>query len=276
MKLALIVPVDLLDRYASQSDGVHLVLAHIVLTSPIYANWYRQRSEAGDTIILDNGAYEFNEPLPADQLIHAAELVNASTVVAPDFPGRPWQQTHDIYRRFRDQLPTRFGIFACPQSALGDADGWMRCFEEFSLDHERLTHIGVSILACPNAFRTITNTNSIELNRFVAAAAIRRNTSMLAQLRRFNIRLHFLGLGEWTLAHLISTYDDIGASIDTKRPLKRSLSVMKPMDLRDITTPSPSQHANIQLDIDLLQFYATGGREATKFGPAPELPNALR
>lgn len=222
MKLALIAPTNLLDKYAVHSDGVHLVLAATVLRDPAYAEWYRKRAMAGDIVILDNMAYEKGEPITMLEIIEAANRVDATTVVAPDFPGRHWRATYDSYRSFRDQLPDKFQVFGCPQSADGDIEGLVTCFNSMAEDSERLSHIGVSILACPNAAHYVTGTRDIEANRFFMTCILRDQGMAKDYLNDRGIKLHYLGLGEQNL-DLIQYYRGYADSLDTKGPVKSGL-----------------------------------------------------
>lgn len=214
----------MLDWYASMSDGIHLTLAHMVLKDPVYTAWYRKRSEAGETIILDNGAYETGEPMTPLELVEAAKRVGATTVVAPDYPGQRWQKTMQAYQQFYDELPEPFKILGIPQSAHGDIAGWERCFNDMfeanrrDREPNRLSHLGMSILACPNAFREATKTKDIELNRFVATAHAREHCIAKDWLHDAQVNVHYFGFG--ARADLLPYYRDFGTSMDTKGPVK--------------------------------------------------------
>lgn len=223
MKLALISPVSMLDKYASQSDGIHLVLVGMVLSNPVYTAWYRKRSEAGDTIILDNNAYENGEPAPMEKIVEAAKMVGATTVVAPDYPGRSWRKTWQAYQLFKDKLPEPFKVFGCPQSDPGDITGWTDCFNAMAAEPQRLSHLGMSILACPVAFGHWTRTDDVELNRFAATSHIRYNGLAKDLLEGAGIKIHYLGLGDKHV-DLIQHYRDYGDSLDTKGPIKAGLA----------------------------------------------------
>jgi hypothetical protein len=54
---------------------------------PEYADLYRSKSRNGEFVILDNSMMELGESMISDQLLHIAERVGASEVVAPDYPG---------------------------------------------------------------------------------------------------------------------------------------------------------------------------------------------
>lgn len=84
MKLAIIAPTNLLDSCARLSS-YHLVLAHEYLNNEEYRNFYNERSDFGDEIILDNGAFENGESLLASALLEIAKELKPTTVIMPDF-----------------------------------------------------------------------------------------------------------------------------------------------------------------------------------------------
>lgn len=86
MMLALIPPIKNLDY--SRLSEMDFALADIALSHPEYAEYYAERPK-DRWLIMDNGAYEIGAPLPIESLLHAAELLKANEIVAPDFPFRP-------------------------------------------------------------------------------------------------------------------------------------------------------------------------------------------
>jgi len=274
MKLALIAPTRLLDGYGSQSEGVHLALVHVALQDPEYADWFKRRSMAGDTVILDNGAYEHGSPSPIEEILKAAELVRATTVVAPDFPGERWTKTVDALVDFVDKLPPRYYVFGVPQSEVGDYVGWGNSLQIMSqLSRSlRISHIGVSILACPNAFRRITNTPDVEVNRLVATGYM-RHLEEQGLLRR-RAKLHYLGLGH--RVDFVRHYD-IADSLDTASPIRHGLVCRTYQDgyLPGGKTPghldfamqgytTEAQRLAMQFNIDVLKAHARAAEGTEK------------
>jgi len=83
MKFAPIVPIRYLDRLASLSN-YHLVLSQW-LSEPSYYKFYSNCWNRGDTLILDNGAYELNTSVSFDDLLQSYQrLGGADIVVIPD------------------------------------------------------------------------------------------------------------------------------------------------------------------------------------------------
>lgn len=85
MRAALMAPTSLLESVQPFSD-YHLVLVHKVVYDHKYCEYCRQRSKAGDYVILDNGAVEKGgRSVPLRDAILAAVLCKPSLVVLPDF-----------------------------------------------------------------------------------------------------------------------------------------------------------------------------------------------
>ena len=83
MKLCNIAPAGHLRELTGQDD-MHLILAHWVLNNKEYAAYYRERSEAGDYIILDNAAHEYKQSIAVELIIAAGDIVHPSEIVLPD------------------------------------------------------------------------------------------------------------------------------------------------------------------------------------------------
>lgn len=60
-------------------------LAHLVLTQPRYAAYYRLHHSGH--VFLDNSFYERQEPLSVNQILEAAELIRPNIIQAPDWIG---------------------------------------------------------------------------------------------------------------------------------------------------------------------------------------------
>lgn len=217
MKLCLISPVVGLQQYATQSEGVHLALVHLVEESQEYADFYRQQSEKGDVIILDNGAFEFGFPCPTDRLIKAAEKIKAHVLVAPDYPGQAWEKTLISTEDFVNEVrKTPYTVMGCPQSLVGDWRGWLESFRQMATIDSKLSHIAVSILATPNAFGDLVgNAKDIELCRLMATVLL-KDALKKRHLNFQGKKIHYLGAGH--RLDLLQYYD-IADSLDTSSPV---------------------------------------------------------
>lgn len=83
MKVAIITPTLLLNKFAARSD-YQFVLAHKFKEDAAYRAFYKARSTMGDRIIVDNGAYEFTTAVDADSLLKVASELDADICVLPD------------------------------------------------------------------------------------------------------------------------------------------------------------------------------------------------
>ena len=84
MKIANICPPDLLDDVIDEGETYHLVLTSIINKYPAYREFYLERIERGDFVILDNDAYEITDGGSTDDLIRAIQELKPSEVVLPD------------------------------------------------------------------------------------------------------------------------------------------------------------------------------------------------
>ncbi len=194
MKHALIAPTKYL-HLIPEGSNFHLLLAHLMKDEE-YSSFYRARQEAGDFIIVDNGAFEFKKPLPVDKYY---KLVNDSgiipdVIVAPDYPFEDWAKTVDSTAKFVEDYGNYFdvdktNIMAVPQSVKGDHIGWVKAYSEFSL-MEDVEFIGMSILGIPNAFCQLTGTDAISFNRIFASIFLKNNNLVC------NKKHHYLGCDE--------------------------------------------------------------------------------
>ena len=148
-KFGIITPTAYLN-YAKQSS-FHLVLAHLVDTDPIYAEFYLNRSLAGDFIILDNSAFELPTPYKPEKLISIGERIQADLIVLPDYPFSPGERTIKAAKEFAPQFrDAGFGTFFAPQSEYGDYIDWFNTYC-WASESDLIDSIGLSILGIPNA-----------------------------------------------------------------------------------------------------------------------------
>ncbi len=129
MRVAIITPVPLLADYTEIIGSDHLVLAHLVLTSKIYTDYYRQRSNDGHFILLDNSAHELGDSIRTDLLIETARRVNASEIALPDrvfFGDDTLRTSQAAIQTYRRELP-KTSVMGIPQGRV--AREFYDCFE---------------------------------------------------------------------------------------------------------------------------------------------------
>lgn len=95
MTFCVIAPAAGLEKWARLSR-THLVLSHV--RNPIYREFYRQRREAGDLVILDNGAYEGQ--MDPEKLLEAIIQYHPQVIVLPDILLGDAKQSFEIARDF--------------------------------------------------------------------------------------------------------------------------------------------------------------------------------
>lgn len=148
-----ITPISYLEYTASSKT--HLVLAHLVDESETYADFYKQRSLAGDFIMMDNSAYELKVPYAPEKLIDLAALCGAHAVVLPDYPFQPAEVTINAAVEFTPIIKAAgLKTFFVPQSKTGDLENWIRGYE-WAAGNPDIDIIGMSILGIPNALSNI-------------------------------------------------------------------------------------------------------------------------
>jgi hypothetical protein len=203
MDFAIISPTSGLERYATLSK-VHLVLSH-QCGDPVYRDFYLGRREAGDTLILDNGAYENGEPFINPETV---QYLEPSVVVLPDYPLQKWQKTWhaaihtlDVW----DHEALEFQWLYIPQAEKGDLHGFLESYTE-AADDPRISWIGI-----PRALAYAITDNP--LMRVEFARMVRKDHPRL--------KLHAFGMVNGDV-HEIPYLDAAGVtSIDSSAPVWR-------------------------------------------------------
>lgn len=192
-KFGYIAPVEYLDLIPEDAT-FHLILAHL-LKDKQYAAYYREKADRGDTIICDNGAFEFKRSLDPEPLMKliADSGVKPTYVVAPDYPFEPWSVTYDSTVAFIEMAKDEdYEIMAVPQSETGNYKGWLECYKRLA-ELPEVKVMGMSILGMPNAFCELTGTKDIAANRIFATAYMCREGLVS---NRKDLSHHYLGLGD--------------------------------------------------------------------------------
>ncbi|RWZ87248.1 MAG: hypothetical protein EO766_12035 [Hydrotalea sp. AMD] len=146
----IIAPTAYLSSYAVLSD-THLALAHLVDTDSKYASWYKNVSEHGDFIIMDNGAFELGESYEPAKLIELGRKCGAKAIVLPDYPGQSSQLTIDAAIKWAPMIQNAgFYTMFVPQSNIGNTTDWINAYN-WAAGNELVDMIGMSILGIPNA-----------------------------------------------------------------------------------------------------------------------------
>lgn len=83
MHIALITPTSLLDRLCL-TGKVQMCLAHRVIEDETYATFYRNASDAGSLVMMDNSLWELGEAMMLTDLMPALEAVRPDELIVPD------------------------------------------------------------------------------------------------------------------------------------------------------------------------------------------------
>lgn len=189
-----ISPVGHLDDFCA-SNKVHLILAHLIETNDVYADWYKARNEFK---IMDNSAFEmYKQKRPmydATKLLGMAQRVEADVIVMPDYPNAHSEITIAYAEQLGPQFHDNgFKTFFVPQSTIGDMNDYLSAWE-YAVSSPNVDFIGVSILGVPNAFGSIESGN--KLQRFLSRwkmMKILEEKGFLEEAVLNNKKLHFLG-----------------------------------------------------------------------------------
>lgn len=223
MDFAHISPTAYLDHFCREQKS-DLLLAHLVEHDPIYTSFYQLKPKHPEGYrILDNSCFEMykqGRPMyPSDKLIDMGTLVDADYIVMSDYPGEAWTKTRDaaieLAPKFRG---AGFGTFYVPQAETGNLRDLLTSFE-WACSAAEVDYIGISILACPNAFGV---EKANKLQRFLARWKIIEQLEQTLTLTKAVLRgkkIHLLGMvdgpNEISLLRqyvpIISTWDSSAA-----------------------------------------------------------------
>ena len=150
-QFCIITPTAYLERFASQSS-MHLVLAHLVDTDEVYADFYASRNEFK---IMDNGAFELGQSYDPTKLIELGLRCKADAIVLPDYPFEPASKTVEASLALIDPVKDAgFKTMFVPQSKTGDVEDWIRGYV-WASETPSIDIVGMSILGIPNALDKI-------------------------------------------------------------------------------------------------------------------------
>lgn len=239
----IITPTTYLEQYASQSN-FHLVLAHLVDTDVKYAEFYRQMSDRGDFLIMDNGAFELGESYEPSKLIGLAQRCGADAIVLPDYPGKPGCKTIDAAVKLIDQVKAEgFMTFFCPQSAVGDFGDWIDTYM-WASNNPDIDIIGMSILAIPNALPEISKQYArIVMTRLMIDRGI----------FNFNKYHHYLGLNSPNEIPSLVSMEAV-TSLDSSNPVWCGINGLRYNTNCDSYMPISKKYLR---EVDFNQEYTT-------------------
>ena len=211
MKTALISPTAFLSEVQPFSD-YHLCLTHKVIFDHKYQEFYRERSKAGDFIILDNSAAERRgRSVPLKDVVLAAVLIKPKVVVLPDYlfdSDRTLDELENALRspqlRFLRRVMPDIKLCAVVQGV--DPDDWLECFHVLNDPRNGIDHLGIPKI-----------TGQVFGNRLTALERIKRRVKKPCHL-----------FGVWWKA----TLDDVAkeaqydfvVGVDTPKPVRLAVA----------------------------------------------------
>lgn len=142
MQVAIIAPIPLLYKYAIRSK-YHMALAHLVLENLDYANFYRERSAAGEYVILDNSIIELGEAVSIDIILEAAARIKAHEIILPDVYRDGMGTLNAIDRVFHHDAEKLKGykLMAVPQGKT--MSDWLYCYKKILRNFPQIDVIGI-------------------------------------------------------------------------------------------------------------------------------------
>lgn len=134
MRPCFIVPTANIENLAAVSSDIHLLLAHKIIESSVYAKAYGELSKKGHYIIVDNSAFELGYSMGVVDLVEAARATSAHEIVLPevykDKDATLKTVNESIYRvRVLTNPNETYKLGAVIQS--DTFNGYINCVEEF-------------------------------------------------------------------------------------------------------------------------------------------------
>lgn len=210
IKVCVITSTSHLFVYPELGD-MDMSLSHLILQDEAYAGYYREQSNKGRYVLLDNSAFELEQQgkgLDPDPVLDAAEITNPSEVIATDvlFKG---QETLESTREFiaamrRRDLIGRYKVMGVVQGRTQDE--WLGCLEGL-LSIPEINVIGLSKLSVPMSFlgekessgnvarARLECTRKIQ-KRIDTARVLNRAVLPFQRLGR-DVQVHLLGADNW-------------------------------------------------------------------------------
>lgn len=221
-----ISPTKYLSKY-TQSNGAHLLLAHLVEEDPEYCEYYANLTD-GKYKIMDNSAFEMfklGRPMyESSKLIEMGKACKADCIVLSDYPKEHSSKTVEAAKRLIPEFKTEgFDTFFVPQSQLGDMTDLINAIE-WALNNDDVDLIGMSILAAPIAcgvdettFEGGKRSDAYKMQRYLSRLTVFREMERRNLLTdRAKKRFHCLGMVDGPKEiNLLREYSDFIFSWDS-------------------------------------------------------------
>jgi hypothetical protein len=170
--------------------------------------FYKRRRIDGDTIILDNGAYEGHDLPSLEHYEKSITFYNPQVVVLPDFLLQRWTKTYYAAQFYLDQLYDKFPKVSwlyIPQALPGDLSGFIRGYHD-AIEDRRITWLGI-----PRALAYAISDNPLARVEF----------ARLVRAEHPGIKLHAFGMVNGEVCELRYLAKVGVTSIDSSAPVWR-------------------------------------------------------
>jgi len=215
VRLAVIAPRKHLEL--SEQGDILFLLAQEVLVSDEYRNFFAKQKKYK---ILDNGAFELREPLLFEDILEAADLVDADEIVLPDYPLKPKKTVSavkDFFSVCSNDEKNSYNFCAVPHGKTLKA--FLKCYAELLTEYPHLiTCIGWTIIDL--------HKYNFRLRPFAFFTVYHLYFSGLAPwCNFFKTEHHLLGLDE--PQELLIYRPDLVRSVDTSLPVSLAFARKK-------------------------------------------------
>lgn len=194
MELCLITPAYHLD--CAELLSGRFCLANVAVKDKVYLEFFKQASESGYEVVLDNGAFE-GDLLEDAQFVEVAEEIKPKALVVPDLLNADSRRNYNYALGFitgyQDDNHTPFELMFVPQCTRSDTGGYLRSITD-AIDSGFFRWIGVCRNACYNAFGKYTKTDNESINKLFFGAWA-EYMGILRHAREKKIFFHLLGIG---------------------------------------------------------------------------------
>jgi hypothetical protein len=136
MKLGLIVNPQNLHSAEPWLTDYHLVLMHLIVSDPVYREFYKRKAKEGHFITLDNSSFEVGDDVyTPEQLLDAAVEIGASEVMAPEHYGSATKTVSKVqsfmlaFRNLPQARRSKMKVFAVAHGSTFTSVLW--CIERF-------------------------------------------------------------------------------------------------------------------------------------------------
>jgi hypothetical protein len=260
MELAFEVPTKHLPTLGQHND-YNFTLAHLV-KDPAYLAHYQKSNKY---TICDNSAFELSAPLSAEEIVSAAELLDADEIVAPDAFGSG-QKTIAATKAFIKHLAVtgnlgKYKVMGVVQGS--NVPDWINCMVHMR-DNKHIDVIGFSYVGCKVFHADLTNARiqAVHLSTHSATGNLKKP-------------IHLLGMGNNPIELKLQKKIPNVRSCDTSIPIVQGLSKNRLSAVSGLVGPKLARPDNyFDADINNEQMEAIVHNITTMKQWVAELPSA--